>query len=100
MGRKAKFGDDGVVKQFKGPGRKSKKQKPPKMLPGLPKLNGKSIIIITSNFIYKNKTLNTFYIFFFFLFSFTLQMLDVGRYCKFLPIFLSYLILAISHRKK
>ncbi|XP_060833653.1 probable 28S rRNA (cytosine-C(5))-methyltransferase [Rhopalosiphum padi] len=40
MGRKAKFGDDGAVKQFKGPGRKAKKQKPPKMLPGLPKLEG------------------------------------------------------------
>jgi len=40
MGRKAKFGDDGAVKQIKGPGRKAKKQKPPKMLPGLPKLEG------------------------------------------------------------
>ncbi|XP_050424953.1 probable 28S rRNA (cytosine(4447)-C(5))-methyltransferase isoform X2 [Adelges cooleyi] len=38
MGRKAKFGEPGAVKQLKGPGRKAKKQKPPKMLPGLPKL--------------------------------------------------------------
>ncbi|XP_050525309.1 probable 28S rRNA (cytosine(4447)-C(5))-methyltransferase [Daktulosphaira vitifoliae] len=38
MGRKAKFGEPGVVKQTKGPGRKAKKQKPPKLLPGLPKL--------------------------------------------------------------
>jgi len=44
MGRKAKFGDDGAVKQIKGPGRKAKKQKPPKMLPGLPKLEGSNIL--------------------------------------------------------
>lgn len=40
MGRKAQFGDQGVSKPVKGPGRKAKKQKPPKMLPGLPKLEG------------------------------------------------------------
>lgn len=40
MGRKAKFDDLGAVKQIKGPGRKAKKQKPPKMLVGLPKLEG------------------------------------------------------------
>lgn len=38
MGRKAKFGDVGVEKKIKGPGRKARKQKPPKTLPGLPKL--------------------------------------------------------------
>lgn len=40
MGRKAKFGELGAAKQIKGPGRKAKKQKPPKILPGLPKLKG------------------------------------------------------------
>ncbi|XP_025419784.1 probable 28S rRNA (cytosine(4447)-C(5))-methyltransferase [Sipha flava] len=42
MGRKAKFDDVGTVKQIKGPGRKAKKQKPPKMLPGLPKVEGEN----------------------------------------------------------
>lgn len=51
MGRKAKFGDVGVVKQIKGPGRKAKKQKPPKMLPGLPKIDGKNMISSISNYI-------------------------------------------------
>jgi len=40
MGRKAKFDNLGAVKQIKGPGRKAKKQKPPKMLVGLPNLEG------------------------------------------------------------
>lgn len=46
MGRKAKFDDLGLVKQTKGPGRKAKKQKPPKILPGLPKLDGNEYITL------------------------------------------------------
>lgn len=51
MGRKAKFGDDGVLKQTKGPGRKAKKQKPPKMLVGLPKLAG-IILFVSINIVF------------------------------------------------
>lgn len=46
MGRKAKFGDLGLAKQTKGPGRKAKKQKPPKILPGLPKLESNEYITL------------------------------------------------------
>jgi len=49
MGRKAKFDELGLIKQTKGPGRKAKKQKPPKVLPGLPKLEGKYVIKLHLN---------------------------------------------------
>lgn len=57
MGRKAKFSELGVVKPIKGPGRKAKKQKPPKMLPGLPKPEGNSVLytnidLLTLSFIH------------------------------------------------